>query len=327
MWQILGEIPSNVWEWEKTCHQELLRMDQDVCLQVPIVRLLSCFNCYCYCFIYFFNIVVFFFFFKHYLAGNQFKGCLKATCEDLRKSFRDSAEQSGLIRTLIEEKKSTYEICQNVGKCPAQTDASGAKCAAALNKYECNDDIECKQARDDCDDTCFTCFWQVRVWPAFAGECKRSSGGSKPAPEPKTKRLRRLLMKPGLGSPPIDPQPENAKSPAELMNTCWDTWDLFEKSPKARYFAGMVDQMGSLPWEANTVCKCLGICPYDEFEGIQLLSACDWHEDDPQITAALFPDIAPELNAAIRDKSPMKNQILTDQDLTQSRRWWNGARR
>ena len=167
---------------------------------------------------------------------NQFKGSLKATCEDLQKSFRDSAEQAGRIATLIEEKKGSYEICEDLGKCQPQTNQIGSKCFIALNTNACNDDIECKLAREDCDDTCFACFWQVRVWPVFTSECKRSSGGSKPPPESKKKRLRRLLMLPGLGSPPIDPQPENAKSPAELMNFCWETWDEFEKSPKARFF-------------------------------------------------------------------------------------------
>ncbi len=88
----------------------------------------------------------------------------------------------------------------------------------------------------------------------------------------------------------------------------------------------MVDSLGQLPWEANTVCKCLGKCPYDTFEGIQLLSACDWQEDDPQITAALFPDISPALNSAIRDQSKLTNQGLTSQDKENSNRYWNGAR-
>ena len=88
----------------------------------------------------------------------------------------------------------------------------------------------------------------------------------------------------------------------------------------------MVDSLGQLPWEANTVCKCLGKCPYDTFEGIQLLSACDWQEDDPQITAALFPDISPALNSAIRDQSKLNNQGLTSQDKENSNRYWNGAR-
>ena len=93
------------------------------------------------------------------------------------------------------------------------------------------------------------------------------------------------------------------------------------------YFkSGMVDSLGQLPWEANTVCKCLGKCPYDTFEGIQLLSACDWQEDDPQITAALFPDISPALNSAIRDQSKLTNQGLTSQDKENSNRYWNGAR-
>ena len=132
-------------------------------------------------------------------------------------------------------------------------------------------------------------------------------------------------MTPGLGSPPIDPQPPNAKSPADLGKMCWDTWDIFEKSAKARFLTGMVDQLGNLPWEANTVCKCLGICAYDEFEGIQLLSACDWHDDDPAITAALFPDIAPKLNAAIRDGNPLTSPLLTAQDKRESDAFWNGA--
>jgi len=259
---------------------------------------------------------------------NQFKGSLKASCEDLQKSLRSSADQSGRIDAAIHEEISSYNICGELGYCPVQSTKEGADCAGALDKYDCNDDIECKSAREVCDDTCFACFWQVRVWPTFQSECKRAVGGSKPPPNgpaPKLRRLRRLLMTPGLGSPPIDPQPPNAKSPADLGKMCWDTWDIFEKSAKARFLTGMVDQLGNLPWEANTVCKCLGICAYDEFEGIQLLSACDWHDDDPAITAALFPDIAPKLNAAIRDGKPLTSPLLTAQDKRESDAFWNGA--
>ena len=252
---------------------------------------------------------------------NQFTGSLKATCEDLRKDFRSSKDKQKLISEGIIAKKTSYEICSELGKCPDQTKEEGADCAADFNKYECNDDIECKAAREHCDDKCFACYWQVRVWPTFQSECKRALF-----------RRRRLLMDPGLarldpglGSPPMYPQPANDKSPDDLMQTCWETWDIFEKSAKARFLSGMVDQLGNLPWEANIVCKCLGICAYDEFEGIQLLSACDWHEDSPDITAALFPDISPALNAAIRDHKPLSNQILTSQDNKDSNRYWNGA--
>lgn len=171
----------------------------------------------------------------------------------------------------------------------AQEDAAGSKCVVALSTAECADDIECKTALEVCDETCYMCYWQVKTWPVFQGECGKAGGGVRPPPEPPKKlrrRLfrRRLLLYPGLGSPPVTPQPENAASPAELNNVCWDTWDEFEKTPKARYLAGMVDQLGDIPWEANTVCKCLGICPFDEFEAVQLKSSCSWYEDDPIIT-------------------------------------------
>ena len=175
----------------------------------------------------------------------------------------------------------------------AQEDAAGSKCVVALSTAECADDIECKTALEVCDETCYMCYWQVKTWPVFQGECGKAGGGVRPPPEPPKKlrrrrrlfrRRRRLLLYPGLGSPPVTPQPENAASPAELNNVCWDTWDEFEKTPKARYLAGMVDQLGDIPWEANTVCKCLGICPFDEFEAVQLKNSCSWYEDDPIIT-------------------------------------------
>jgi len=264
---------------------------------------------------------------------NQFTGEIKASCEDLRKSFRTGSAIE--ISQAIIEGTGSYEICSDIlGICPKQASPEGADCAREFNKYECNDDIECKSAREACDARCFACYWQVRVWPSFQGECKRALGGGPPPPEPKKNKLRlrrrRLLTRaphllPGLGSPPLDPQPKNARQPAELANLCWNTWDLFEKSSKARFLSGMVDQLGNLPWEANTVCKCLGICAYDEFEGIQLLSACDWHDDDPGIAEALFPDISPSLNAAIRNNKQLKNPLLISQDKHESDHYWNGA--
>ena len=236
---------------------------------------------------------------------DQFEGSRKSTCEDIKSSLRTSDADMGLITTRVNEKVGSYDICEQMGKCQPQTSPSGAGCFKAMNSLKCADDVGCEAGETDCDDMCFVCYWVVRSWPVWVGECKRSVGGSAPPPEspPKAdallrRRRRRLLVqaqgKPptGLGSPPNDPEPENARSTAELGETCFKTWDEFEQSPRARFLTGFTDQLGALAWNANTVCKCLAYCPYDEFEAIQLLSACDWVDDSPDIRESLFPDLS-----------------------------------
>ena len=51
-----------------------------------------------------------------------------------------------------------------------------------------------------------------------------------------------------------------------------------------------LDTLGEHPWNANTVCKCLGKCPYNSFEALDLMTACVY-EDNPDRTASLFPDL------------------------------------
>ena len=51
-----------------------------------------------------------------------------------------------------------------------------------------------------------------------------------------------------------------------------------------------LDRLGEHPWNANTVCKCLGKCPYNSFEALDLMTACTY-EDSADRVASLFPDL------------------------------------
>ena len=239
----------------------------------------------------------------------RFEGVRKAMCLDLKAAFRQSSSTNVLITDGIVDKEDPYQTCVTLGKCDAQSSAVGATCYKGLHSANCVDDINCeKNPRylTGCSDACFVCYWVVRSWPVFKEICAQTAGGS-PLPPQQTantagdgRRRRRLLdaqqQKPfaGLGSAPISPQPKSARSTEDLGKACYETWDAFEKSSQARFLCGMTDQLGEIPWNANTVCKCLKLCSYDQFESISLMNACDWAEkleDSDEIKRSVFPDL------------------------------------
>ena len=230
----------------------------------------------------------------------------RASCQDVRRSFRESESAAQTIVNGLAGDVEPFELCVELGKCQAQVTAEGSKCFTALNTARCGLDPICPTGADACDDACLSCAWLVRTWPLFSGKCKDAAlgrGGAVGAPTSATKKMllrRRLLGKPapvGLGSPPNDPDPQTPKSQDELAEYCYETWDLLEKDPKARYISASTDQLGAYPWSADLACKCLRRCPFDEFEALKLVTACDFVDQTSDLTNAVYPNLATKRNA------------------------------
>ena len=224
----------------------------------------------------------------------------RASCQDLRRGFRESQSSLRAIVKGMEAGDAPYEICVQLGKCQVQTGSEGSSCFAALNTDRCQTDPICPAGTEICDNTCLSCTWLVRTWPLFQGRCKSAVLGSAPtaasaATKSKNMLRRRLLTTPrvrvGLGSPPNDPDPITPRSDAELADYCYETWDSLEKDPNARYVSISTDQLGPYPWTADLACKCLRQCPFDEFEALKVMSACDFVDQTSDLTSAVDPDI------------------------------------
>ncbi len=234
-------------------------------------------------------------------------------CVDMKRAFREDRFQSQLIHKELRKKTPHYDICEKLSKCEPQTTEQGSKCSKVLNEVDCADDPFCKE-RSECSSRCHVCYWVVKTWPAFMEECyKGVFNGENPPKNSKSldaqvrRRRRRLQeqnpssehrgLKPGAGSPPWKPAPQNAQNPAILQDYCYKLWDEVESSATDRYLISVKSEMGTTDWHAQTVCQCMKICPYDELEAIDLMGYCNSDElKDPvlldAITKSMFPDLA-----------------------------------
>jgi hypothetical protein len=198
-----------------------------------------------------------------------------------------------------------YEVCYNVvGKdgapmCPEDWRDPASACPAEFRKAECRDDPQCSDLlfRGRCSVTCYTCFWLVRSFPVFEEGC---SGFAKGESEKSLKaqastswqlareKNLRSAEAPGLGSPKLGKE----KSPTLQSSgkDCMAMWEEFLHSPKARYLLQYVDALGGRPWNAHTVCKCMGKCAYNSYEALDLSTQCVY-EDNADRAAILFPDL------------------------------------
>ena len=232
----------------------------------------------------------------------------KASCQDLKKSFRESKSNAKQIIDGIDSETEPFELCVELGKCQSQTTTEGSTCFKALNTARCEHDPTCPTGANNCDDTCLTCVWLTRTWPVFSGKCEaailgasaKTSGSAKGLSTMANTKLRRRLLEAaagepatvGLGSPPNDPDPLTPRSQDELAGYCYETWDTLEKSPRARYVSSFTDQLGQYPWTADLACKCLRACAYDEFEALRIVSACDFVDQTEDLSNAVYPDLA-----------------------------------
>eukprot|EP00753_Platysulcus_tardus_P010786 PLAT3048.1.p1 GENE.PLAT3048.1~~PLAT3048.1.p1 ORF type:complete len:388 (+),score=103.16 PLAT3048.1:43-1206(+) len=97
----------------------------------------------------------------------------------------------------------------------------------------------------------------------------------------------------GLGSPPLTEDDSASTDASTLMRECFKLWNEFEHSAKERFFASYLSMLGQWQWDANLACKCLGKCPYDQYEAMSLISPCNYDSYlDP--SGALFPDLREE---------------------------------
>ena len=266
-------------------------------------------------------------------------------CVDMKRAFREDRFQAQLIHKELSSKTSYYDICEKLSKCEPQTTEQGSQCSKVINEFDCADDPFCKE-RDKCDTKCHVCYWVVKTWPVFMEECyKGVFNGALP---PKSsgvvqeKFLRRRLLdsqgqtsrqpkkkhgglKPGAGSPPWEPAPENADSTATLQDYCFKLWDDVENSAKDRYLISVKSAMGTTNWHAQTVCQCMKICPYDELEAIDLLSYCSADElTNPVMLDAIKKSMFPDLDKRTSMPASIPRDPTKDaEEAEQTRNFWD----
>ena len=119
---------------------------------------------------------------------------------------------------------------------------------------------------------CFVCYWVLRGWfPLFEVPSAESNGKDGYANyQELSASFLELEEQPvrGLGSPSLVKSREKA-----TYKDCLKVWNTIESDPKARYLAQFVSQLGSYEWNANTACRCIGMCGYDTYVSFQCSSA------------------------------------------------------
>lgn len=237
-----------------------------------------------------------------------FKDNKKVTCEGLKESFSNdfvnthkillqkrtaqddaaaSGEKSGDTPPQVyvgNTAKYVYEACAEMSHCPDNED-----CRKAILGDTCRDNPSCVEANEICEEGCFVCYWVLRGWfPLFEVPSAESNGkdGYANCQELSASFLE-LEEQPvrGLGSPSLVKSREKA-----TYKDCLKVWNTIESDPKARYLAQFVSQLGSYEWNANTACRCIGMCGYDTYEAFDLFRACDYEPSDARV-ASLFPDL------------------------------------
>jgi len=191
-----------------------------------------------------------------------------------------------------------YEACVELGKCQkAETD-----CRDMLLGDTCRDSPSCPDA-EMCELNCFMCYWLLKGWfPMFHhvnAEKPEADGfgtcaGLPPPPPAKATSLLELSVhtqmaeRPSKGIGSQDLPKDRAANPN--FEECINIWEDIAGDPKARFFTSYLTQLGPYDWNANTVCRCLQMCPYDSYEALDLMRAC-LYETNEGLTASLFPDL------------------------------------
>lgn len=178
-------------------------------------------------------------------------------------------------------KKYVFESCKELGHCPDDED-----CRKALLGDTCKDNPSCPEAAK-CDDACYMCYWVLGSWFPLFTKPRAGTEGQDGFGNCAFSSFLELDEEPvrGVGSPDLVTSRGKATS-----KECLDAWRTIEKDPKARYMASYVSQLGSYEWNANTVCRCLGMCTYDSYVAFDLYRACSYEASDARV-ASLFPEL------------------------------------
>ena len=86
--------------------------------------------------------------------------------------------------------------------------------------------------------------------------------------------------------------------------------------------ATMKDRSGVTGWNANTVCKCLSLCPYNAIQGPAVDQDCV--ADEPAllsrlVTESLFPDLTPQKGDPAK---LVKDLVVDKEDKLAAAEWW-----
>lgn len=181
-----------------------------------------------------------------------------------------------------------HEYCRTANFCGPK-----GECKSALEDGQCRDDPLCPEAWKACGTECAACYWVIRTFPDFRRACailnppaalkgntglrKSNREGTEPVPR-------------GLNSPPLEDEDNKVTDDFDRLSQCFDMWNEFSQSPKARYLLQYADRFGHLPWHPKLACQCLGKCVMDGFESLAMHSACAYHENYA-VKEMLFPDL------------------------------------
>jgi hypothetical protein len=248
-------------------------------------------------------------------------------CSSLQRAWRQDKQ----ILDIVYNRHPPLQSCIQLGMCREEQDTEGEACAYVLNSNECRDDMNCDSSKCPSDD-CMACYWLVKTWPMFGEIC--TPGGNKNPPKGgmTSKDFYRSALR-AKGSPSLSrdsPSQKILPNPATLSNECYEMWDRFVFSPKARYMISYVNQLGvaqnnewgATAWDANTVCKCLSECAYDEYQAPQVEQACRGNAlvNQPGVLSSLFPDLGEE---QVHNKQKTQNIHIGAKDKEEAKEWWN----
>jgi hypothetical protein len=248
-------------------------------------------------------------------------------CSSLKKAWRQDVVTLGMIYENHENGKTPLDMCISLGQCRPESSAEGSECASVLRGRECKDNIYCDSSACKSDD-CLACYWIIKTWPFFSDLCHPKKGVTSRKGGISSKEFYKDAKRAVL-SPPLTGDAEFRKTPpdsATLGKECYEMYDKFVFSKKARYLITYVGDSTDGGWNANTMCKCLGECAYDEYQSPFIEEACQEGEPgvaeklSPLIVASLFPDIQKEKGDP--EKLRVDTQLRSD-DVRNAKEWWS----
>ena len=262
----------------------------------------------------------------------QFKDPKQAVkCKSLTDSWRQDPGTIESIYLSVFNGNDALQTCQKLGQCRPPDQPDGAACESTLMSDACRDDIFCDTSKCKSDD-CIVCYRLVKTWPIFGDVCTPGKNSLK-SPKSKMTYEEYYGKYPRAGkSPELESDRDQRATPegTALSIECYKLWDKIINWPRARYLITYVNELGSsmkersggTGWNANTVCKCLSLCPYNALQGAAVEQDCV--ADQPEmltkfVTQALFPDLTPEKGDPTKLNQDL---IVTKKDELEAAEWW-----
>jgi len=264
---------------------------------------------------------------------DQFENAAQAEkCKSVRDSWRQDPVTLKEIYNSVYNQDNPHKTCMGLGMCRPTNEPDGAACEGVLMSNECRDDIFCDNSKCKSDD-CVVCYWLVKTWPIFGDICTPGKPGEQQKSPPSVLSYNDYYGKVQRAekSPALETDRDKRASPegTTLHAECYTLWDKIIGWPRARYLITYINELGSTVkertgagWNANTVCKCLSLCPYNALQGPAVEQDCSADQPElltPSVIESLFPDLSKERG---NPKLLPKDIVAGKQDEIEANEWW-----